>query len=371
MTQKKLENILTKDFLVFCIKRDMSNKQIADYVKRDYNRNTCSVSTVHLYMKKFGLELKHRNSLDLGLDLSAIEPIILEKVQEDDRIGDLYQAKSFNPTVIENLIVMVSDTQIGALYDFNGFNSIPEENTYRYVSNFLKNFTIMMMHRNIKVNNIHLFFLGDMVDGELIYPSHASLNMTTQSSIAVKVMRRIVESMKLNCNDVYVHTVAGNHGRGGYNRPELTNWDIASYNVLEIVYENDNNVIFDDPKGYSGKGNEFLKTAKVGDWSFMYTHGHYLGKGMITRNKAISKFNNWNRTIGRADGMLLGHFHTTMYMNYNEAPILVNGTSYKSPFIRFKLGGLGSMRFMVAGVGTKRPLDWVDMIELTDDDENW
>ena len=171
----------------------------------------------------------------------------------------------------------------------------------------------------------------------------------------ITAMRMIIETMRMNCKYLQIRYAAGNHGRVSFKHSKRTNWDMVVYKFIEVMYANYDDVFLDE-------GKRFVKIATVGNHEVLYTHGHII-RGMITRNKIIGKSNGWQRSRGHHDMVLLGHFHTTMMIKYNQMPIVINGCTYASPFIREQLGGMEDIQFTVIGVGEDMPLEWMELID--------
>jgi len=352
----KLKEFLTEEFLMDCLGDGLNIQQIANRTK-EMNGGTCSYQSVNYWLKQYGLRPDTPNrKMKTGIvPLKVIKAYDLTHDTEPDMEGNFMYYEA-NKTV-NDIVVMLSDLQIGACSTADGYDPMPEETIQRHVDVYCDNLIRMFARRNLLIGTIHLFMLGDIVDGELIYPKQKTIDMGRQLKIAVRVTRQIIEVLRRYCTLVMVHTVAGNHGRITHSHHKASNWDNVVYDTLEIVYENIDDVIVDSTR-------EFVKVSQVGKWRFLYTHGDIIN-GMITRNKAIAKSNGLHRRLPH-DGFLLGHFHTVFLLNYNRLPIIVNGCMYNSELIQNVLAGWESKRQIVFGVseGNDYPVDWMEMIDV-------
>jgi len=352
----KLSKFLTEDYLKQCLKNGLDLVGIAERTK-DINGGTCSTATIHYWLKKYGLVPDTpQKRMKVGI---KPEKLVEAYNLVEDTETEIYKRVTYTKKVhAKNIVVMLSDLQIGACSTAQGYDPMPEKTINKYVDTFLENLIQMFATRELQIDTIHLMLLGDIVDGELMFPKHKTINMGDQLKIAIKAMRRIIDTLSQFCVGVMVHTVAGNHGRITHTHHKASNWDNVVYDTLEIVYENEDLVGIDSDR-------EFVKIAEIGDWNFLYTHGDVIN-GMVTRQKAIAKSNGFHRRIPH-DAFIMGHFHTTMYMNYNRMPIIVNGCMYDSDLIQNELAGWECKRmivFKVADRDNEYPVEWLEMIDV-------
>ncbi len=349
-----LREFLTEEYLMDCLGDGLDQADIAERTKK-INGGTCSQASVNYWMKEYGLRPNSPNKrMKIGIQpKKLIDAYQLRNVLPRDTIPIVfYEANN----EVNDIVVMVSDLQIGACSTAQGYDPMPELTIQKYVLTFCNNLIEMFAKRKLKIKTIHLFLLGDIVDGELMFPKHKTINMGDQLRIAVSAMRLIIKTLRPYAEAIAVHTVAGNHGRITHQHHKASNWDNVVYDTLQLVYEDDDQVFIDSAR-------DFVKVSRVGKWNFLYTHGDIIG-GMITRTKAITKSNGFNRRMPH-DAFLMGHFHTTMYMNYNRIPILVNGCMYDSDLIQNELAGWECKRMIVFKVSEgEYPIDWLEMIDV-------
>lgn len=349
-----LREFLSEEYLMDCLGDHLDLVGIAERTK-EINGGTCSTGTVHYWLKQYGLTTDTpQRKMKIG-----IKP---QKVMEAYQLGEGTEPTVKEPLLyishnkVKDIIVMISDLQVGACSTAQGYDPIPEKTITLYVNTFCDNLIEMFARRKLQIENINLFLLGDIVDGELIYPKHKTINMGDQLKTAVRMLRNIIETLRPYAETIKVYTVAGNHGRITHTHHKASNWDNVVYDTLDLVYEKDEDVFIDRDRA-------FVKVSKVGKWNFLYTHGDII-RGMITRTKAINKSAGFDRRMPH-DAFLMGHFHTTMYMNFNRVPIIVNGCMYDSDLIQNELAGWECKRMIVFQVSEgDYPVDWLEMIDV-------
>jgi len=356
-----LKYFLTKERMMGYVKEGHRNERaIANAVIND-NGGTCSQSTINIYLRKFGITPDRPSKyMRVGLDIDAlIEAWGLDDLTETEPNKEkLDEFKIIYPKseLVEDIVVMVSDLQIGACTTAEGYDPYPEETIQLYVDNFCNNLINLFATRELSIATIHIALLGDIVDGELMFPKHKTIDMDRQTKMATRSMRQIIEVCRQYADKIIVHTVAGNHGRITKSHWKSSNYDNMVYNTLELVYEGVNDV-------YVSTDRAFVQVWEIGKWKMLATHGDIIN-GMVTRTKAATKSNGFNRRLPH-DVFLMGHFHTTMYMNYNRMPIIINGCMYDSDLIQNELAGWECKRMAVFKVSDgEYPVDWLEFVDV-------
>ncbi len=361
MTIKKqpLYDFITPKFIKDCINKGIIYQQdIATEVKR-LNGGTCSASTINGYMKKFGLVPdKPTGKIYKGIDI--------KEVQETYGLLKPYQLSPL-PAVIsskiqyynEDMVLMISDLQIGALDTDDGFDPVPEATIKGYVDTLLTNLIQRYTETdlNLATERFHLFLLGDIVDGELIYPAQSTIDMSSQMRLAIRMILRIIEVLQQIADEVHVYSVAGNHGRVSFRSHKVSNWDNAVFDTIDLVYEDSDQVFV------HLDNHDVVKIAKIGKWKFLYTHGHLI-RGMVDRKKLKDKTQDWFFSVGEFDASLFGHWHTVHWFDINGKPALINGCAYKSEYIRKQIGGVETLGMIMFKVGDNRPVEWLEILDI-------
>jgi len=164
----------------------------------------------------------------------------------------------------EEVILLVSDIQLGTksigaeiglteprvwgafgAYDFNVFR-------YKlrvWLKAVLK---FLYMHRaSTPVKRLHLWFLGDVLENEWIYRgqgAYIETGLIQQYYAALYEIGQVIAHLSTYFEEIEIHGVPGNHGRGT-KRPRETktwvNWEWLWYRYLELVCGSLKNVKFD------------------------------------------------------------------------------------------------------------------------------
>lgn len=184
------------------------------------------------------------------------------------------------------------------------------------------------------VNEAHIWLLGDMVEGEGIFPGQAHhLDKSLYYQVVVDGPRIIVNYLRrmLGVYDrLHVVGIAGNHGRIGAKshhemKPE-TNADRMLYGICRNMLADEKRITWDIPIGtFEG---EFYTIDQVGSKRHLLLHGHEITGG-ATPVAAIT-----NRMKGWATGAIpehfdyahMGHFHNPTRFTVNRMTAWINGT---------------------------------------------
>lgn len=157
-----------------------------------------------------------------------------------------------------------------------------------------------------KIDHLYIIGIGDMVDGDMIYRNHlfrVEKPAVEQVQDAVKSISSMIKNIVANNITVEMYNVRGNHGITNYQNLEEDNWDSVVYDMLEIVFMDNENVLISNFKGSEGK-------ITVGDKSIVATHGKRLGAQIKTAN-GLREFrgmcNKHDLVIG--DMIVVGHLH--------------------------------------------------------------
>jgi hypothetical protein len=247
-------------------------------------------------------------------------------------------------------VAHVTDTQIGKITD--SFNTeIAEGRLMEYARAVAK--CVQVHHANYGVQELHVYFGGDMVEGEQIFahqPFQIDSSVLRQAIInAPKILAQMLMYWTSYFPKIRVLTVRGNHGRVGnkhsVTHPE-TNWDTACYLVTEHMVR----------EGLAAKG---LAADRV---TFKHSRSWYnvddvLGhKNLLIHGDVGIKGSNgypWYGTGKRMAGWLdavpeswqhlyMGHFHQYVSYDWNGHLVFVGGTiESDNEFARAELSATG------------------------------
>lgn len=174
------------------------------------------------------------------------------------------------------------------------------------------------------VNKLVIIMDGDMVDGEGIYPTqafHVDQAVVNQMfQVAVPAFCEFLGQMAALFTEVEVHCVRGNHGRAGRFAEETSNWDIVLYRTLEIAMRDNPRVTFDIT-------HDWKKFVDVMGTRFLVAHGHQIKSVLnIPWYGVTTKVMRWAGSLGHFDCLVIGHYHTRAYSDWNNQQFIMNGT---------------------------------------------
>lgn len=236
--------------------------------------------------------------------------------------------------VAEVSIWDLSDWQFGKkTVDYNV--EACEKSVARYVDRALRITDIQ--RQDHPVSEARLWLLGDMIEGEAIFPGqahHIDASLHTQvMRCAETVSKTVVKRALENFDRVKLVGVSGNHGAiGGRSRQEMhpeTNADRMIYNIVRMIHENDPRIEWDIPAGeHEG---DFYTIDTIGDKRYLLFHGHQI-RGSGAYATIERRIKNWamGAIPGGFDYAFCGHFHTPTRLTINNCTLYINGTTETS-----------------------------------------
>lgn len=203
------------------------------------------------------------------------------------------------------------------------------------------------------VNRVHVDYLGDIIEGEDIFPGQlgtldASLykQMVNGVNIAVDMLRRLLSHFEY----VHVAGVIGNHAElsgkrvGSYN-PE-SNMDRLLYKFLEMMFQNDPRITFDVPEG-DGERN-FYAIDKIstpsGSLRQLLVHGDQFPKP-TSLHQYHKKITGWASGAIKEpfDTVYMGHYHQVTKFNVGGGiPVKIAGSPESDNEFASEIIGAGS-----------------------------
>lgn len=195
------------------------------------------------------------------------------------------------------------------------------------------------------VNTAHVYYLGDIVEGEQIFPQQA---YTIDSSIYEQVaktgpticgsqLRRLLEVF----DHVHVVGVIGNHGRiSKFSNPE-TNMDRMLYKILEHMFAYEPRITFNIP---DGKGESmFWAVDSIGEYSTLLVHGDQF-PSPSSLHQYWKKILGW-KTSGipvAFDDVAIGHYHQNTKFTLGETVVRISGSPEShNTFAQERIGVMG------------------------------
>jgi hypothetical protein len=183
------------------------------------------------------------------------------------------------------------------------------------------------------VDNLHVWLLGDIVEGEEIFPGQSHLidsGLYRQVGInGPEIISTFLKTALENFKHVHVTGVIGNHGAvGGRARkqhdPE-TNMDRLLYKIVELIFKDEPRITFNIPDG-KGERN-FYAVDNIGNYSSLLIHGDQMPA-------PTSYYGYYKKVMGWKDGAIpehfddvfMGHYHQQFKMTIGSGLLRISGS---------------------------------------------
>ncbi len=183
------------------------------------------------------------------------------------------------------------------------------------------------------VRDLRIWALGDIIEGELIFPGQSFLvdgGLYRQITVdGPRILKNFITKMLENFETVTFVGVIGNHGSvGGRARrdhdPE-TNGDRMLYRIIQLIFENEPRIKFVIPDGRGERNWYAIDT--VGNYKSLLIHGDQFGS-LSTMYSIQKKVYGWK--VGAIqehfDDVYFGHFHTPTKMTFNTVQCRISGS---------------------------------------------
>ena len=230
----------------------------------------------------------------------------------------------------ETAVAVFGDWQLGKVTpDYN--SDVLEKRIEQYTEKLIEITEIQRMDHN--VDNLHVWLLGDIVEGEEIFPGQAHLidsGLYRQVGInGPRILSKFLTTALQNFKKVHVVGVIGNHGAvGGKMRkqhdPE-TNMDRLLYKIVELMFDKEDRITFNIPDG-AGERNWYA-IDNVGSYSSLLIHGDQLPS-------PTSYHGYYKKVMGWKDGAIpdhfddvfMGHYHQQFKMTIGSTMLRISGS---------------------------------------------
>lgn len=242
----------------------------------------------------------------------------------------------------EIAVAVLSDWQLAKVTpDYS--TEVCENRIYKFAEKIKTLTEIQRAHHPVR--KLHVWMLGDIVEGELIFPGQSFLidgGIYRQVTIdGPRILKNFFVEMLSSFEEVNVTCVIGNHGRltgrskGDYD-PE-SNADRMLYQVTNLMFEDEPRINFSIPHG-RGERN-FYAIDKLGNYSCLLIHGDQF-TSINSLSMVKSKIYGWKvgaiqKTSIEEDGfeitehfddVYMGHFHTPSKFTFNTVQLRVAGS---------------------------------------------
>ena len=257
------------------------------------------------------------------------DTIVKQKPAEIDRNFFATKTKKNNKNE-EVAVAVLADWQLAKVTpDYN--STVCEERIERFAQKVVD--VTNVQRADHPINEIHIWCLGDIVEGELIFPGQSFLvdgGLYRQVTVdGPRIMRKFINKMLENFEKVVFVGVIGNHGAiGGRSRrdhdPE-TNADRMLYRIIQLMYEDEKRISFQIPDG-RGERNWYAIDS-IGNYKSMLIHGDQFGS-LSTLYGFQKKVYGWKVGAVQEDftDVYCGHFHTPTKMTFNTVQFRISGS---------------------------------------------
>jgi len=230
----------------------------------------------------------------------------------------------------EVAVAVFSDWQLGKLTpDYN--SDVLAERIDIYTEKMLK--VVDIQRADHPVDTLHLWLLGDIVEGEEIFPGQSHLldsGIYRQVGInGPEILSKFITTALKNFDKINVTGVIGNHGSvGGRNRkmydPE-SNMDRLLYKIVSLIFKNEPRVTFNIPDGRGER--HWYAVDQIGSYKSLLIHGDQ----MPSPNTVTSYY---RKVMGWKDGAIpeefedvfMGHYHQQSKMTIGTSTLRISGS---------------------------------------------
>ena len=231
-----------------------------------------------------------------------------------------------------------SETAVAVLADWQMGKVTPDYNTEvlakrmdLYMEKLIEITNIQRTHHPVK--NLHVWILGDIVEGEEIFPGQSHLiDSGIYRQVGVngpKILGNFLKTALEHFEHVHVTAVIGNHGAvGGRMRkqhdPE-TNMDRLLYKICEMIFESEGRISFNIPDG-KGERNWYA-VDYIGSYGTLLIHGDQMPSPSATHGY-YKKVMGWKDGAipERFDDVFMGHYHQQAKMTLGSTILRVSGS---------------------------------------------
>jgi hypothetical protein len=232
----------------------------------------------------------------------------------------------------EVAVAMLSDWQLGKRTPSYG-TEVCEERIGRYAEKVVRLTNIQRSHHPVR--ELHVWLLGDIVEGELIFPGQAHrIDASLYRQVAVdgpRILGNFLRAMLANFERVKVTAVIGNHGAiGGPFRREMhpeSNSDQMLYRIVKDTMPDPRlEWQIAEPKDERG----WYAIDHIGAYSCLLFHGDQIRGGFAGFPWYGLAKKVWGWRTGAVaepfDDVALGHWHTPVRVPLNRITAYANGT---------------------------------------------
>lgn len=364
--RKKLERIvaIVEELVAEDFKGNMYEQVVELYSQK--HRGSVTVGSVAGLMRRAGLSVARvASEMHKGLDLPKVADLydFLGKIKPIEYTITVKNKDDFEDR--KHKILMIGDLQAGAQTNAKGYVPMPYELLVERFETLKTKF--YDSYQNEPFSKLTVVMLGDLVDGEMIYPNQKTLPIHDQVEKTTQLLYDFFQFISgVEGLEIDVYSVGGNHGRAMKYYQDETNWDnMITWNLNEMykihhTYEKKLNLTFH-------YNIDRLQQFQIGKWWYLIHHGDRDAfPSAYNMNLWLDHIADWKAWKFRdtMDCVLLGHWHKFHQGETHEVQLFVNGTMYDSDFVQTRLGARESIGFLLLTVGDTKPISHTEFLDL-------
>lgn len=357
----------------------MSNPELAEKLGR-------SISSVEKKAHAMGLRRKGRNKLTSkeGIaDAVQQEKRRMDYRQKDKLIRKMIKDKASTEIVVDLLQDIVPKVKFTPrkfiAHPDKGHEEIAvlllgDSHFGRYSASLMENkmeqlycgvTKLIKIHRTAyPVNELVINMLGDVVDGDEIFPGQAYEQkfhlMDQMYTYGLPMMVRFLSQLSNDFEKITINCVPGNHGRKSKTTDKRLNFDTIFYKAMEFATAN-------NPRLHWNIEWDWYQVVDIFGWKFLLTHGANIRTWLnIPVYGILQKGMRWKGSLPENyDYLIMGHFHTTWNFRWNDFEVYMNGTWLDNDKWAMEQLGMDSVtKQFLLGVNKKRGVTWSYKIAL-------
>ena len=249
----------------------------------------------------------------------------------------------------EVAVAMLSDWQLGKVTpDYN--SDVCEQRIRAYAAKIIE--LTEIQRADHPVNDCHVWLLGDIVEGELVFPGQAHrIDGGLYRQVALngpRILGDFLRTMLSAFEQVTVYAVIGNHGAiGGLFRREMapdTNADRMLYRIVADRFSDQPRISFTIPDAAGERS--WYAIDQIGNYSCLLFHGDQVRGGFAGFPWYGLAKKIWGWKSGAIpehfDDAAMGHFHQPTRATLNTTTVRVNGsTESMNTYAQEQLAAMG------------------------------
>lgn len=183
------------------------------------------------------------------------------------------------------------------------------------------------------VSDVHLWVVGDIVEGEMIFAGQSHLlDRSLYAQVAKdgpRILGNFVRRLLGQFETVHFVGIIGNHGSaGGRARKEYnseTNMDRILYQIIKLIFADEPRVTFDIPDGFGERS--FYAVDTIGNLSTLLCHGDQF-PSPTALHAYQKKILAW-RSGGIPEPfqqVFMGHYHQNLKASFGDIVLRIGGS---------------------------------------------